>query len=240
MGGLPGMDRIVDDLLARLAPLRFSPPTVNVYNPLIYARQGFDQYVRFYARAPQEIVLLGMNPGPWGMAQTGVPFGDVGMVEGWLGIHARVDAPRDPHPKRPVQGFDCPRGEVSGQRLWGWARECYGTPQRFFRRFWVANYCPLVFMEHSGRNRTPDKLKKAEKTALFKACDAALRQTVELMQPRHVIGVGAFAARQAREALCGLQINIGRISHPSPANPKANRGWSGLVQKELAAQGIDL
>lgn len=234
------MKRIVDDLVARLAPLRFSSPTVSVYNPLVYARKGFDQYVRTYGQGPKEVVLLGMNPGPWGMAQTGVPFGDVGMVKGWLGIDAQVRGPVNQHPRRPVLGFDCTRGEVSGQRLWGWAQSRYGAPERFFRRFWVANYCPLVFMEQNGRNRTPDKLKKVEKAALFEVCNQALRQTVQLMKPQYVIGVGVFAARQAQEALTGMEIQFGRISHPSPANPKANRGWSELIHKELGEQGIDL
>src|SRR5688572_32536315 len=95
-----------------------------------------------------------MNPGPFGMAQTGVPFGDVAMVRDWLGIVAAVAKPRDEHPKRPVLGFECQRSEVSGARLWGWARARFGTPQRFFERFFVANYCPLAFMESSGANRT--------------------------------------------------------------------------------------
>jgi single-strand selective monofunctional uracil DNA glycosylase len=231
---------IADELLRALSPLRFSGPVTHVYNPLQYARQPFNQYVRRYAEAPKSIVLLGMNPGPWGMAQTGVPFGEVDSVRRWLKIEAPVAEPATPHPARPVKGFDCERSEVSGRRLWGWAEERFGAPERFFARFFVANYCPLMFMQESGRNRTPDKLPAAEKRPLFAACDPALRGLAEFLEPDWVIGVGRFAEDRAKAALKGRDVRIGRISHPSPANPRANKGWGKLVESELSALGIDV
>ncbi|MBR9980271.1 MAG: single-stranded DNA-binding protein, partial [Desulfatitalea sp.] len=189
-----GVADIIDRLTERLAGLHFGPPTDCVYNPLTYARSAHLAYAQRYGQPPKEVMLLGMNPGPWGMVQTGVPFGDSGMVTRWLGIRMAVGQPATVHPKRPVTGFECPRGEVSGQRLWGWAQARFGTPERFFERFWVANYCPLVFMEASGRNRTPDKLPKTEQGPLFAACDEALLESVQWIRPRVVIGIGAFAA----------------------------------------------
>jgi single-strand selective monofunctional uracil DNA glycosylase len=229
---------IVAALLARIAPLRFAPPVSHVYNPLEYAQRAFLLYWRKYGGTCKKAVFVGMNPGPWGMAQTGIPFGDVIMVRDWLGICEPVGRPGKVHPKRPIQGFDCPRAEVSGQRFWGWAKARFGTPEAFFKHFWVANYCPLVFMEAGGRNRTPDKLPEAEKKPLLTVCDNALRQTMQLLQPKWAIGVGAFAAQRAAIALAGLDIRVGRITHPSPANPSANRGWGRLVEQELAAMGI--
>lgn len=230
--------RIADQLAAALASLRFGPPVSCVYNPLAYARRPYLLYGERYGRGPKEAVFLGMNPGPFGMAQTGVPFGEVEAVRGWLGIEAPVERPAREHPKRPVEGFACRRSEVSGRRLWGWARSRFGTPEAFFRRFFVANYCPLLFLEASGRNRTPDKLPAAESGPLFEACDRALRATVELLGPRLVVGVGAFAEARARAALAGAGVAVGRITHPSPANPAANRGWESLVERELEALGI--
>jgi single-strand selective monofunctional uracil DNA glycosylase len=223
-----------------LAGLQFSQPVASVYNPLEYARQAYDCYWRRYAGSPREIVLLGMNPGPWGMVQTGVPFGDVQMVKGWLEIDAPIEAPARQHPKRPVEGFGCDRSEVSGRRLWGWAKERFGTPDRFFKRFWVANYCPLAFMESSGRNRTPDKLPKAERAPLFEICDQALRLTIEALQPSYVIGIGGFAAQRANVALKDRGLHLGRITHPSPANPRANQGWARHIEAELEAMGVSL
>ncbi len=234
------LEKITDDLLADLRPLHFKAPVTHVYNPLVYARPCHRLYLQRYAASPREIVLLGMNPGPWGMAQTGIPFGEVAAVRDWLRIQAPVGTPDRSHPKRPVTGFDCPRSEVSGRRLWGWAQKTFQTPERFFSRFFIANYCPLQFIEASGRNRTPNQLPAGERRLLFAACDRALRRTVEQLQPRYVIGVGKFSGQRARVALNGFAGTIASITHPSPANPRANRGWENLVEKELHALGIRL
>jgi single-strand selective monofunctional uracil DNA glycosylase len=225
-------------LSKRVAALRFAEPVCYVYNPLDYARAVHERYLQRCGDGSKEVLLLGMNPGPFGMAQTGVPFGDVAMVRDWLGIAGSVGKPSLEHPKRRVQGFDCPRSEVSGTRLWGWARARFGTPERFFRRFFVANYCPLAFLEASGRNRTPDKLPAAELRALFAACDEALRDVVRVLAPRIVVGIGGFAERRALAALAGTDVAVGTILHPSPASPRANRGWADAVEQQLMALGI--
>lgn len=229
---------IIDELVKALEPLRFARPITHVYNPLVYAREPHEDYLRRYARKGCEAVLLGMNPGPFGMAQTGVPFGEVTLVRDWLGVRGTVGQPNKAHPKRPVQGFECSRSEVSGARLWGWAKDTFKTPEAFFKRFIILNYCPLVFMEESGRNRTPDKLPEAKRRVLFAACDKALRKSVEYLDPKWVIGVGGFAEGRAKEALGGLSVSLGRILHPSPASPAANRGWAEAAHKDLLKLGI--
>lgn len=229
---------IARELAAALRPLRFGPPVTHVYNPLEYAFRPHAEYLRRHARSGVDAVLLGMNPGPFGMAQTGVPFGEVAAVRDWLGIRAPIGRPEREHPKRPILGLDCPRSEVSGARLWGWARETFGTPERFFERFFVLNYCPLVLMEASGKNRTPDRCRAEEREPLFALCDRALRESIEHLRPRMVIGVGGFAEARAREALRGLPVEIGRILHPSPQSPAANRGWAAAAAKDLARLGI--
>ena len=228
------MNAIIRDLLHAIRNLHFGPPVSHVYNPLDYARRPFDQYWRRFGKSPKAVVFVGMNPGPWGMAQTGIPFGEIQAVKAWMGIQAPVDVPPVIHPKKPILGFSCKRSEVSGKRLWGWARERFKTPERFFSRFLVVNYCPLLFIEESGRNRTPDRLPLKEKQPLFDACDRALRRTMEQLEPQYVIGVGTFAKARAVKALTGMNVTIGRITHPSPANPSANRGWASLIEKELS------
>ncbi len=217
--------------------LRFAAPVAYVYNPLEYAWAPHRAYLKRYGAGHPPVLLVGMNPGPFGMAQTGVPFGDVEAVRGWLGIEAPVARPPREHPKRRVAGFACGRREVSGQRLWGWARDTFGTPERFFARFFVANYCPLAFVEASGRNRTPDKLPRGERDPLFAACDRALRATVARLRPEHVIGVGRFAAYRAAGALQGAAVKLGMVPHPSPASPAANRGWAEQMCRALDALG---
>jgi len=220
--------------------LVFRGPTACTYNPLIYARKPHEAYLARYARQGIDAVLVGMNPGPWGMAQTGVPFGEVRLVREFLGIEEPVRQPPRVHPARPIEGFACMRSEVSGRRLWGWVKDCFGSAEAFSRRFLVVNYCPLVFMEASGRNRTPDKLPAAERARLFEPCDAALLRLVAWCDAKQVIGVGGFAADRARAALASTGLPITSILHPSPASPAANRGWAAHVERQLRGHGIAL
>ena len=220
--------------------LTFADPVSHIYNPLDYAWAPHRAYLERFGAGGREVLLVGMNPGPFGMAQTGVPFGDKDLVRDWMGIQAPVGHPEPEHPKRPVQGFACPRGEVSGQRLWGWARARFGTAEAFFRRFFVANYCPLVFMEESGRNRTPDKLPKAERQALYAVCDRALMATVDALEPAWVLGIGRFAESRIRAVVGDRPVTVGSVPHPSPASPKANQGWAPLMETALAELGVAL
>jgi single-strand selective monofunctional uracil DNA glycosylase len=221
-----------------LEPLRFGAPVTHVYNPLEYACAPHARYLDRWARNRKRVVFLGMNPGPFGMAQTGVPFGEASFVRDWLGVEAPVGRPAREHPKRRIEGFGCARSEVSGARLWGAIAAHYGSPSRFFARSFVANYCPLVFMEKSGRNRTPDKLSAIERAPLFAACDRALSRLVDILEPEWVIGVGGFAEARAREALDGSGVRIAGVLHPSPASPRANRDWAGAARSQLVDLGL--
>ena len=238
--GTRGAIAISRQLAQDVGELSFGKPVTHVYNPLDYARTPHEAYLKRFAQPGCEALLLGMNPGPWGMAQTGVPFGEVAVARDWLGLEGSVGKPRNEHPKRPVQGFACQRSEVSGRRLWGWARDRFGTPEAFAKRFFVWNYCPLAFLEESGRNRTPDKLPARERDPLFALCNAALQEVVRWLDPRLVIGVGKFAEDRARRVLGEGGPQIGTILHPSPASPLANRGWEPQIEQQLHELGIDL
>ncbi len=220
--------------------LTFSEPVAYVYNPLDYAREPHSLYLKKYGATKKEVVFLGMNPGPWGMAQTGVPFGEIDAVKQWLQIEAPVKKPNPEHPKRPVLGFNCSRSEVSGRRLWGLFKERFGMAGEFFKHHFVSNYCPLVFMEAGGRNRTPDRLEAKEKETLFAACDRHLQQVVEILEPRRVIAVGRFTEGCALRALAEVDVRVGQILHPSPASPAANRDWAGTVTHQLEELGLTL
>ena len=218
--------------------LQFAPPTTHIYNPLAYAWTAHESYLKLHAATKKKVVFLGMNPGPYGMAQCGVPFGEIELVRDWVGVDETVLKPANEHPKRPIEGFACKRSEVSGRRLWGLFSERFGSAGAFFEAHFVANYCPLVFMEESGRNRTPDKLPVAEAEALYLLCDTHLRALVAALEPEWVIGVGAFAESRALEALRDTGVRVGRILHPSPASPAANRGWAEQATRQLEELGI--
>lgn len=248
-GQTPSADALVAAarrLRDALVPLRFAPPVAHVYNPLDYAWQAHETYLRRFGGAPKRMVWLGMNPGPFGMMQTGVPFGEVAVVRDWMGIEAPVASPPHQHPKRPIEGFDCRRSEVSGRRLWGWAQLRYGAAESFFAEAFVLNYCPLVFLEASGRNRTPDALPASERLPMIAACDVHLAAAISALEPEWLIGVGGFAAKRLQALVesdlldsdLARRLRIGQIIHPSPASPVANRGWAEAVDARLADYGL--
>ena len=225
------------ELSASVEALSFAAPVTHRYNPLTYAWNAHELYLRRYGASRKKIVFIGMNPGPFGMVQCGVPFGEVAAVRDWMGIEVAVERPAIENPKRPIEGFACTRSEVSGRRLWGLFAERFGSADEFFADHFVANYCPLAFFDNA-RNLTPDKLPVAEAAPLYAACDRHLRALVAALGAQWVIGVGAFAEQRAAQALAGIDVRIGRVLHPSPASPAANRGWAEAASAQLAAQGI--
>ena len=226
------------ELSGAVSALRFGEPVTHVYNPLDYAWGAHEQYLNLAATGKKKVVFLGMNPGPFGMAQTGVPFGEIAAVRDWIGIDAPISKPKNEHPKRPVDGLACNRSEVSGRRLWGLFAERFDSAEVFFTDHFIANHCPLVFMEETGRNRTPDKLPAAEADPLMAVCDSHIRDVVEILKPEWLVAVGGFAEKRAETALDGLKVRIGKILHPSPASPAANRGWSEQATKQMNEHGI--
>jgi len=227
------------ELAERCDALSFGAPVSHVYNPLRYAWGMHEAYLRRFVTGPRRVVFLGMNPGPFGMAQTGVPFGEIAAVRDWMGLSAPVGRPEPEHHKRPVQGLGCTRSEVSGRRLWGAFAERFGTADAFFAEHFVGNYCPLVFMQESGRNHTPDKLPADERAALDAACDVHLRRLLAALQAEIAVGVGAFAVACLQRVLGDAgRPRIAKVLHPSPASPAANRGWAAAAGKQLVEQGV--
>ena len=227
------------ELRDAVGKLRFDAPVEYVYNPLEYAWDAHCAYLKKYGASRKKVLMMGMNPGPFGMAQTGVPFGEIAAVRDWMGICEPVKKPVRQHPKRPIEGFDCPKSEVSGRRLWGLFAEKYPVANDFFCDHFILNYCPLVFMEESSRNLTPDKIPAAQAQAMFEACDHHLRQAIEILKPDWAIGVGGFALKRL-QAVLGKDsgIRTGTILHPSPASPAANKGWAEKAESQLLELGI--
>ena len=228
--------RLADDL----RDLEFSPPVAYVYRTLDYTWDAHRLYLERFGKGNKRVVFLGMNPGPFGMAQTGVPFGEVAAVRGWMGIETAIGKPDPEHPKRPVEGFQCQRSEVSGRRLWGLFAGRFENAADFFKDHFVLNYCPLVWMSSTGANLTPDKLAAVEMAPVEAACLKHLQEVIALLKPSCLIGVGGFAEERLRRAAAanGSKAMIGRILHPSPASPAANRGWAEAAGKQLAELGV--
>lgn len=234
---------VAAELAGKMRDLTFAEPVSIVYNTLDYAWAPHASYLTRFASSPKRVLFLGMNPGPFGMAQTGIPFGDIRYVKDWLRISDQVGRPSVEHDKKPVLGMQATRSEVSGTRLWGLMAERFGTANAFFTDHMVLNYCPLLFLDRGGRNLTPDKLPRTEREPLFKACDAALADFIGELRPEWVVGVGRFAEMRAQTVCDGLsgayrKPGVMRILHPSPASPAANAGWAAAATQQLLEAGI--
>ncbi len=228
------------ELADELRQLRFSDPVSHTYLTVDYAADGYESYLKKFGNSKKRVLMLGMNPGPYGMAQTGVPFGEIAMVRDWMGLNPKIGKPASEHPKRPITGMDCPKSEVSGRRLWGLFSEKFPKAEDFFENHLAINFCPLIWMKDTGANLTPDKIKAAEMVAVDAACQKHLLRLIELLEPQYLIGVGAYAEKKmalAKEEL-GADGIVGKILHPSPASPAANRGWAEAAEKQLRELGI--
>ncbi len=228
-----------------VSSLEFSRDDITIYNPLEYAWRSHEAYLRMYGVGNKRVIFLGMNPGPWGMAQTGVPFGEVNAVRDWLMIEELVSSPKVENPKRPILGFDTPRSEVSGRRFWGLMQERYRTAARFFTEHFVLNYCPLVFMEPSGKNLTPDKLPKHDREPLEALCGTYAMKVLSIMNPEILVGVGKYAQKKCTTLVKHMESPhrvsppiVAWVLHPSPASPLANRGWAEAATKQMVDQDV--
>ena len=95
-------------------------------------------------------------------------------------------------------------------------------------------------MSATGANLTPDKLPAAEMAPVEDACLKHLGEVIGFLKPSFLIGIGGFAEERLRRAAeeCGSKARLGRILHPSPASPAANRGWAEAASRQLAEQGV--
>ena len=231
MTAVSSLGQVAGDLARELDALAWRTPS-HVYNPLRYAWDGYRQFLERFGAGQGRVLLVGMNPGPWGMAQTGVPFGNVSAVRDWFRIDMKLGRPLpEQHPKYPILGMACTRDEGSGKRLWGWAAERVGTPERFFERFFTWNYCPLLFLG-DGHNLIPSALSAQEQRQMQAPCDAALAQVIERLDPQAIVALGRYA--QARvQSVVGDALPVRYLLHPSPANPMANLHWPVFAQEAL-------
>ncbi|CAK9822325.1 Single-strand selective monofunctional uracil DNA glycosylase [Anthophora retusa] len=227
------------NLAAELGSITFHLPVEYVYSPLEYAFNIHTMYVQKYCSTVKKILFLGMNPGPWGMSQTGVPFGEISMVRDWLKICGPVGKPIKEQPNRKVTGFQCTRSEISGKRLWGLFKELCGNPEKFFQHAYIHNYCPIALMDKKGCNITPAEIKGTEITVIQSACDKALAKTVKILKAEIVIGIGLYAEKRAQLVAQNykLPVKVLCLPHPSPRAAN-NQNWSDKATKKLSEFGV--
>ncbi|XP_063952306.1 single-strand selective monofunctional uracil DNA glycosylase-like [Lytechinus pictus] len=227
---------LMEEMVEELDKLKFGDPVSYIYNPVVYAKETHDCFIRKYGNSTKSVLFLGMNPGPFGMAQNGVPFGETNYVKDWMKITGNVGKPPKEHPKRIIVGLDCNRSEVSGQRFWKLWQDLCGSPENFFKECFVYNHCPLVFMTSTSKNVTPPSMKVEMRNPLIEVCDDFLCRLIKLLEVKVVVGIGKFAEDRTKKALDkgGVEgVRVVSMMHPSPINPAANKGWQAIAEKTL-------
>ncbi|XP_055849953.1 single-strand selective monofunctional uracil DNA glycosylase [Episyrphus balteatus] len=216
------------NLNKELANLKF-PNITHVYNPIEYAFDLHCQYLKKYLNGPKKMLLIGMNPGPNGMAQNGVPFGNTNTVKNLMKIEGQVEQPPSLHPKRPVTGLACKTEEPSGVRIWTLIGKLAGSLEIFSQQCFMHNFCPLAFFDVQGKNITPGELKGDVKAEVRNICLKYLEQEIQLIQPEIIIAIGSYVGdcmkRLAKQSIyIGSNIKILQLAHPSPRSVN-NNNW---------------
>ena len=211
-----------------------------IYNPLDYAWDMHRTFLERYVHQGAPVLMLGMNPGPFGMMQTGVPFGEINAVRNYLCLDLPVGKPQLEHPGRPVLGMATTRSEGSGKRLWGLVSSRWPDPEGFFAIHSMFNYCPLGFLDAgpTAKNFTPDHLPKEERKALESVCDSYLRDVISMIGPRALIGIGKYAEEKLASVNDDPARIVASIIHPSPGNPQANTDWNGKTTRRMEELGL--
>lgn len=234
---------VTKNLNQRIETLSIEDKVEWYYNPLDYAFPVHEAYLEKFGSDRKTGFFLGMNPGPWGMAQTGVPFTDPYIARDWMELPRRsVGSPSNERDARPIEGWESDRKEASGQKLHGFFRSIYGSLENFFENHIVMNYCPLVMYSEEATNLTPEDLLKADRESIFEICDPYLADLIEFYDPDVLVGIGRFGQRRLMDVLDLTESEVAYLPHPSPASPIATRDggdyWRGLVRDMLEERGL--
>jgi len=137
-----------------------------VWNPGLYGEPWHSRFRRCYPPAARPLVLFGLNPGPYGMAQTGIPFTDIRRLVSAL--PALVAELRNAGKRLEVPGlapvslppYLSRTFEASSVRVYRFLERSWGDAERGWREVVAANPCPLLFIDtETGKNRTPADLR---------------------------------------------------------------------------------
>eukprot|EP01023_Acetabularia_acetabulum_P031317 TRINITY_DN29446_c0_g1_i1.p1 TRINITY_DN29446_c0_g1~~TRINITY_DN29446_c0_g1_i1.p1 ORF type:complete len:252 (+),score=22.23 TRINITY_DN29446_c0_g1_i1:130-885(+) len=211
-----------------------------IYNPLEYAWEPYENYLRKYCGDYKKTIFVGMNPGYFGMVQTGIPFGDLNMVCNFLHLQ-KFQVPVKQHNIRKIVGYEIKRSEVSGQRFWGLIQTKFGHPDKFFNEDsnFVVNLCPLAFLSETGKNVTPEEISIQEKDKIIVVCMAYFKQIVKFLQIQNIVCIGNFVCKEVKKSLTqDGYYNIVYMQHPSPRVQPQELQWRDVVTKQLEDAGV--
>jgi single-strand selective monofunctional uracil DNA glycosylase len=223
-----------------------------VLNPGRYGERWHARFRRAYPMSPRPLLVFGLNPGPYGMAQTGVPFTDLKRLESalpglWKDLVASGEPVTRPGLAPPSLARHLTRTfESSSVRVYRFLERAYGRPELALREVVFVNPCPLLFIDpETGANRTPADLpralrarKAAELVHAFEELRrATVLEAVAELEPRGAILLGrdvAAAVGEALRAALGAR-SVVEWEHPARAVPET---WSRGLADELRKRGL--
>lgn len=206
---------------------------LRVWNPQLYGLPLYRRFAEGHLPAkPGALLAFGLNPGKYGMSQTGIPFTDVTRA-------AQIGIPLEPPGVAPVSlrpFLKSYRVERSSASVYGLLDEVWGSPREGWRAMWALAPCGLLFLEKEGENVTPAdaRLKRDDVLALRLR---VIRESVALAKPRGVLLLGQDVARVAADALADQDVLV--VDHPVARGP-GRRGpawWADVVAREVRARG---
>ncbi|KAF7991960.1 hypothetical protein HCN44_010761 [Aphidius gifuensis] len=219
------------NLSINLDKLNYNNPIDYIYCPIIYAKTVHFNYLNKYCRDKKNIMILGMNPGPWGMSQTGVPFGEINIVIDWLKINGHIDKPKRQHEQRQVDGFSCKRSEISGRKFWSLFKKLSNNPDTFFRHCFLRNFFKptIIIIIIAG----------PEQKKLQEFCDQALIEVIKILDVKVIIGVGRFSEQRAKKVVktAKLSTKVLWMIHPSP-RATIGKNWQNLTLDFLKKENL--
>lgn len=231
-----------NDLVSQLNNLNYGPNVEYIYSPLDYASNLHKVFLKKFLCTSKKVLFLGINPGPWGMCQTGIPFGEVNIVRSYLRVDGEVLTPTNCHPQRPITGLNCHRSEVSGKRLWDLFIELSeGDPYKFFKDCFIHNYFPLALMNNNAKNITPGDLKSEYQKELQEICDKSLSDILTLFHTEIIVAIGKYAEKRSNEVVKKFRltnIKVVQIPHPSPRSVGTAEKWKKETLVQLKSYNI--
>jgi single-strand selective monofunctional uracil DNA glycosylase len=233
-----------------LAPRIAASTGWKIWNPGLYAASWHALFRKEYPASAGCILVFGLNPGPYGMAQTGIPFTDLKRLREHLprlakGLERRgcslAGVGLAPRSLRPYLSRTF---ESSAVRVYRFLSRGWGSAEDGWRSVVVANPCSLLFMDAAGENRTPADLVGAvsRRTGslvaarrLRERCNAlrrlAAREAVRVLSPRGVVLLGKDAQRAMQTGIAPLLGPDSILGWEHPARAVPDRWAMGLLEE---------
>jgi single-strand selective monofunctional uracil DNA glycosylase len=207
---------------------------LEVWNPALYAGKAHAEYLRRFPPRTGALLALGLNPGPYGMAQTGIPFTDCRTAKGDLGLPG-LDIPGFA-PKDLIARLKKPTGKWRGtyersslvvyaflKKAWG------GSLKGAYSNWFVGNPCPLLFLEPGGWNVTPAHPKLKKIAGMKELREVAVARFAAVLKPRGIVCLGADVAAAVEEVGEKLVGKDSYVRYPHPARAVPVKWAEGLV-----------